>query len=231
MAITFYDLCGRDQLRFSPYGWRTRMALAHKGLEASAEVELVRFSDKHKLEFSKQQLVPVIEDGDTVVNDSWQIACYLEDAYPDAPSLFGGDSGKAVTRFISHWTDRVVNAGIAPLIIADILDHVHDDCAAYFRTTREKRFGRTLEEVQGERDEKVVGFRNALAPARATLEGQSFLGGDAPMMADYILFASFQWARISSEFKVLENDDPLYAWRDRMLDLYGGMPRQQGYDV
>ena len=33
MAITFYDLCGKDGARFSPYGWRTRMALAHKAGE------------------------------------------------------------------------------------------------------------------------------------------------------------------------------------------------------
>ena len=33
MAIVFYDLAGRDGRNFSPYCWRTRMALAHKGLD------------------------------------------------------------------------------------------------------------------------------------------------------------------------------------------------------
>jgi hypothetical protein len=34
MARTLYDLAGADpDLRFSPYCWRTRLALAHKGLE------------------------------------------------------------------------------------------------------------------------------------------------------------------------------------------------------
>lgn len=81
MAITFYDLCGRASKRYSPYGWRTRMALAHKGLDYS--LELVKFTEKHKLEFSGQPLVPVIRDGERVVNDSWAIAEYLEDAYAD----------------------------------------------------------------------------------------------------------------------------------------------------
>jgi hypothetical protein len=34
MPITLYDLAGDDpSLRFSPYCWRTRLALAHKGLQ------------------------------------------------------------------------------------------------------------------------------------------------------------------------------------------------------
>ena len=45
MTITFYDLAGGDGRRFSPFGWRVRMALAHKGLEAGAAVERVTFSE------------------------------------------------------------------------------------------------------------------------------------------------------------------------------------------
>ena len=34
MAIKLYDLAGaEDDRRFSPYCWRTKMALKHKGLE------------------------------------------------------------------------------------------------------------------------------------------------------------------------------------------------------
>ena len=34
MAITLYDLAGAEaDRRFSPFCWRTKMALAHKGLE------------------------------------------------------------------------------------------------------------------------------------------------------------------------------------------------------
>ena len=32
MSITLYDLCGQDDRRFSPFCWRTKYALAHKGL-------------------------------------------------------------------------------------------------------------------------------------------------------------------------------------------------------
>jgi glutathione S-transferase len=37
--------------------------------------------------------VPIIQDGDKVVNDSFAIAQYLERTYPDRPSLFGGPGG------------------------------------------------------------------------------------------------------------------------------------------
>src|SRR5581483_11411258 len=67
LAITFYDLVDRDGRRYSPYGWRVRMALAHKGLDAKAE--LTWHSDKKKLAFSGQHLVPVIRDGDKAVSD------------------------------------------------------------------------------------------------------------------------------------------------------------------
>ena len=84
MALTLYELAAGER-RFSPYCWRVRMALAAKGLEA--ERVPIRFSDKALLAFSGQDRVPVLRDGDTVVFDSWRIACHLEDAYP-APALY-----------------------------------------------------------------------------------------------------------------------------------------------
>ena len=40
--------------------------------------------------------VPIIEDNGKVVNDSFDIALYLERTYPDRPSLFGGPGGAAM---------------------------------------------------------------------------------------------------------------------------------------
>ena len=39
--------------------------------------------------------VPILRDGDQLISDSFKIALYLEDAYPDHPSLFGGE-GNAI---------------------------------------------------------------------------------------------------------------------------------------
>jgi glutathione S-transferase len=175
MPITLYDLAGADaERRFSPFCWRTKMALAHKGIE----VETVpwRFTDKHKLPQPNAGRVPVIVDGGEVVHDSSAIAEYLETHYPDRPSLLGGETSRALTRFVQNWTETVLHPG-------------------------------------------MIGLRR-------TLERQKFVAGDAPAYADYLVFGALQWARAISDFELLAADDPIAAWRGRLLDLYGGLARK-----
>jgi glutathione S-transferase len=103
--IQLYDLAGaRDDCRFSSNCWPVRMALLHKGLPFEAIPW--RFTEKQTIAFSGQGLVPVLVDGDLTVFDKWKIAEYLEEAYPDRPSLFGGERGQALAHFVTNWTDR-----------------------------------------------------------------------------------------------------------------------------
>lgn len=89
MGLQLYDLAGAEpERRFSPYCWRTKLALAHKGI--AVETIPWRFTDKDTIAFSGQGRVPVLVDGDRIVSDSWVIATYLEKTYADRPSLFGG---------------------------------------------------------------------------------------------------------------------------------------------
>jgi len=217
MARKLYGLAGADpNLRFSPYCWRARLALAHKGLE----VETVpwRFTEKDVIAFSGQGLVPVLVDGDATIADSWAIATYLEERYPDRPSLFGGFSGVAPTRFVNAWANTILNPGIVRMIVADIFSVLHEKDKAYFRQTREQRFGIPLEAVQADRESRLPGFRQTLEPLRSALKAQPYLGGGQPTYADYIVLGSFQWARCVSSFELLEPDDPVAAWRARLLD-------------
>lgn len=225
MALILYELAGAETgRRFSPYCWRIRMALAAKGLPA--ECVPIRFSDKARLAFSGQDRVPVLIDGDTVVSDSWRIACHLEDAYPDRPALFGNAIARGSCRLINQWADRVVQPAIAPLILLDIFHHLAPEDRAYFRASREKRFGKPLEAVQADRDQRVHAFRAVLEPARATLREQPFLAGETPAYADFILFGSFQWARCVSDFPLLERDDPVYGWLDTLLGRFDSLARR-----
>ncbi len=223
MSLTFYWLDGKDGRRFSPFGWRSRMALAHKGLEP--QIETVKFGEKEKVAFSGQKLVPVLVDGETVVADSWAIACYLDEAYPDRPALFGNDAARGEALFINSWCNQSVHPGLVPMIVRDILDHVWPEDVAYFRDSREKRFGTSLEEVQAGRDERVGAFRANLAPLRTTLAAQAHVGGQSPSYADYIVFGSFMWPRVVSDFQLLEAEDPIETWFQRMLDLHHGLGR------
>jgi glutathione S-transferase len=229
MTIVLYDLAGAEEdRRFSPYCWRTRMALAHKGLPV--ETVAWRFTDKQAIAFSGQGRVPVIVDKGKTVFDSWSIAEYLEDAYPDRPSLFGGSDEKPLTRFYSCLADTLVG-GIFRFIALDILNHLHDKDRTYFRKSREERVGATLESYVADRDARLTSLRDSLTPLRLTLKMQRYLGGDRPLYADYALFGPFQWARCISPFALLARDDPIALWRDRLLDSFGGLARSSpGYD-
>ena len=231
MPLKLFELVGTDQARpFSPFCWRTRMALAHKGL--GAESIPWCFTEKHAIAPHHSEKVPVLIDGETSVADSWAIANYLEDTYPERPSLFGGEGGRAMGRMINWWGDVTVVGGLFPLIVADIPGHLKPVDAAYFRSSREARFGKPLEQVAAARDTAVEGFRRALDPLRLTLKTQDFLGGAAPNYADYIVFGGFQWARVVSPFRLLAESDPVYAWRKKLLDAFDGMARKSpGYDV
>jgi glutathione S-transferase len=231
MALKLFELVGTDETRpFSPFCWRTRMALAHKGL--GAESIPWRFTEKPAISPYKSEKVPVLLDGDKAVVDSWVIANYLEDTYPDRPSLFGGEGGRAMGRMLNWWGDTVVIGGMFPLIVADIVEHLRPVDQVYFRQSREARFGKPLEQVVANRDSNVESFRKGLDPMRLTLKTQPFLGGTAPNYADYIVFGGFQWARAVSPFPLLKPADPVYAWREAMLDAFDGMARKSpGYAV
>lgn len=231
MTIKLYELLGDEDRRYSQFSWRAKMALKHKGLEFE-EIPLL-LTDKDSIAFSGSKSVPVMVDGDVIQTDSWDIAIYLEETYPDAASLFGGPIGTGVTRVINSWCDRAVNVALGPLVARDVLDAAHPDDRDYFRASMEKMYKRTLEEVQEGREDRVKGLYRTLDPIRTSLrKGQDFISGDAPAYADYIVFSQFQWARVTSPFKLLDATDPVYDWRERMLDLYDGFARKTtAYDI
>jgi glutathione S-transferase len=212
-----YELAGRDDRRFSPYCWRTRFALAHKGLDA--HMEPVRFTEKEKLGFSNQKLVPVLVDFGEVITDSWEIAKYIEDSYyPERSLMLGGG-----TKFFNTWVDTQLHPAIFKCIVADICDHVAPEDRDYFRETREARLGKTMEAMLAERPEHEQQLQRTLLPLRELLRKQPFVSGKAPAYADYIAFGAFQWARCSSPFKFLDDADPIALWKKRMVRLYGSL--------
>ena len=223
MSIVLHDLAGEDpDLRFSPYCWRTRFALAHKGLP----VETVpwRFTEREAIAFSGQAKVPVIQDDDKVVSDSWAIAEHLEEQYP-TPTLFGGLTGRAHALFLNAWADAVLVGGIARFIVRDLMDVIDPKDRDYFRTSREVRFGKSLEAVQEGREDRLAAFRDMLLPIRLVLRRQAWLGGAAPSYADHIVAGTLMWPLCGSRFVLLEANDPVAQWLDRVLDLYGGLGR------
>jgi len=231
MTIRLYELAGAEpERRFSPYCWRIHLALLHKQLPF--ETVAWRFTDKAAIAFAGADKVPVLVDGDRAVHESSVIADYLEERYPDQPSLFGGAAAQSLSRFIVDWSDSVQIAGLFRLIAADIARHLAPQDIDYFRRTREARIGMTLEQYCADTPTHLGVFRASLAPLRRTLARQNFLAGDHPAWADYAVFGPFQWARCISPLQLLAADDRVAAWRDRMLDLFDGAAgKAMGYKV
>jgi len=231
VAIQLYDLAAaEDDRRFSPYCWRTKMALKHKGLEF--EPLPWRFTEKDRIEFTGSTTVPVIVDGNRAVYDSFEIAVYLDEAYPNRPGLFEGTESRALSLFLHHWALRSLHPPLLRAILLDLYRHLHEKDKAYFRESREKRLGGRLEDIGAEPKKWLAEFRGALEPLRPALVHNPFVAGKGPGFADYIVFGTFQWARAVSPLRLLEPDDPLFNWRERMLDLFGGYAREaKGYPV
>jgi glutathione S-transferase len=83
-----------------------------------------------------------------------------------------------------------------------------------------------LEQWAAEPEARLAEFRRTLQPLRTVLKAQPWLGGAAPLYADYIAFGAFQWARAVSPLRLLEADDPVAEWRGRVMDLFGGLARR-----
>ena len=228
MSITLHDLAGADPaVRFSPYCWRTRWSLKHKGL--TFEALPWRFTEKDKLPPEAQGRVPAIIDhgrSDKAVADSWQIAVYLDEAYPDRPPLMVNDAARASARLVASWSEGAVGTAGFPLILSNLFANIAEKDKAYFRESREKRFGKTLEQLAVAPEAGVAAFNKALLPAELALAQAPFLSGSAPAYADYALAGTVMWIWVTAPVAPLDPKSNVGRWFERMLDLHDGEGRK-----
>jgi glutathione S-transferase len=231
MSLIMYERTGHEGRRPSPYSWRIRYALAHKGVEP--EYRQVRFADVETIRrLSGQHFVPIVTDGDRVVHDSWNIACLLEDEFPDRPSLFAGSGGRGTTRLVNHWADNTLGAAIRRLIAAGFILCLDAGDRAYYRSSREAMFGCTLEEYCADRPRWLAEFETVIAPLERTLSEQPYLGGTSATYADYVVFSMFQYARLGCPDDFVEEGTALRRWRDGLVRAFDGLgDRYPGYSA
>jgi glutathione S-transferase len=224
MAIQIYELCGADETNlFSPHCWKTRMSVAHKGLDH--ESIATPFTSVATVEGGDSRRVPVIRDGDTVVEESFKIAEYLDEKYPDSPKLLHSGVDKAMTNFIINWSQTQLHPLVARMAIMEIHDALAPADQEFFRTTREKLFGMSLEDFATKMAATPDDLKKALVPLELTLKGQKFIGGDTPHFADYVVFGALQWLRICKGEAVLPQEGTVANWFNSLLDMYDGMGR------
>jgi glutathione S-transferase len=221
--VRLFELMLENGCSASPFVWRIRYALAHKGI--AFEPAPLGFTDISKTFGGRFKTVPVIEHGDTMLAESWDIAEYLDRAFPAHRPLFSGRAEQAMVRLMDAWFSPEVMRKMFGVYVLDVYNAVRAEDRPYFRKSREERLkGATLESFTADRRSRLPALREALAPLRTHLAHNSFLGGSAPNYADYIALGAFRWVASVSSLPLLERTDAaLISWLDRGFDLYGGV--------
>lgn len=228
--LTLCDFIGRDGYRFSPYVWRTKLALARMGLDY--DLIGISFTDKQPLrQWTDHATAPVLNHDGRVICDSWDIAIYLQDTFTDRPALFADEGSKRLAGFLNGWVPHSLYPAVLPMIAVDVVNHVHPGDRDHYRATRETRLGQSLEVAAADRSEQLTRFRELLEPVRSVLAQSRFLNGETAGYPDFILAGLFLWIRGSSPLQVLMPGDPVWVWRNTLFSDYApvisGVP---GYD-
>lgn len=221
-----YSLCGENGVSYSPHVWKVIMALHHKQLDFN--ISPVDFSTISKIEGGAFSSVPVLRDGYRVMGDSFDICEYLEQAYPEAPSLFEGDGGRRMARFFESYCMSMLHPPLSVIVALDMYNVMGESDQKYFREKREGRFGVSLETLAGRGAAERVVLNERLAPLRDLLTNQPWICGDKQLFPDYIVFGTLQWCWIVGARDLLAENDPVRIWFSRCQDLFGGVAREVG---
>jgi glutathione S-transferase len=223
--LRLYELVLENGCSASPFVWRTRFALAHKGL-AFQSVPL-GFTEIPEAFGGRFKTVPVIGYGEEMLSESWDIAANLDRRFPAQRQLFSGPAEFAMVKLFDAWLHGDILRRLFRIYALDIHNAARPQDRAYFRRSREQWMkGATLEEFTADRVGRLPEMRQVFDPLRTQLASYPFLGGAAPNYADYIALGVLQWIASVSTLPLLAADDEaLRQWVQRGRDLYGGAGR------
>lgn len=224
--IKFFDLALSHGATISPFVWATKYAIAHKGLEM--EVIPGGFTGIMERTGGKSERLPAIVDDGEWVLDSWLIAEHLDAKYPDRPTLIGDPSVKVLTQFLETWLWQTAISPWMTCYLKNYRDWSVPEDHAYVTESRERMFGRKIEDIVVGREDRLPQVPPKLELLRGILKEHKWLGGDSPNYADYRALAVFLFCASVADTPPLTADDPLRDWIDRGFDLYGGLGRHPG---
>ena len=223
MVLKLYDLALADrEVRPSPFCWIVKFALLHKDLEF--ETVPLGFAEKQNYPDPEYGRVPVVVAGEEIVRDSATIVAWLDKSFAGNP-LASTPGEYAAAEFYRAAVLASFFPAVAPLLVTRLHAAAHEDDKAYFRKTREERFGKTLEELAALPGQKEKA-EAALQPLAAPLARHRFLGGDQPNLCDYNVMGALMWPRLAAAEDVFEPPQAVAAWMERMLDLHNGYARK-----
>ncbi len=119
----------------SSSSWRVRLALHHKGVDfTTVPVHLVRdggeqHKDAHVARNPLRQIPTLEVQGEegkrAYISQSVAIMEWLEDAYPDAPSIF--PSADPLQKALTRQLTEIINSGTQPLQNLNVIQYLRDD--------------------------------------------------------------------------------------------------------
>ncbi|GAA6000425.1 hypothetical protein JCM10207_008006 [Rhodosporidiobolus poonsookiae] len=209
--LVFYDLVGAPGgPYYSPNTYKTRFALLLKGIEF--EVRDVKYSDLHKLAAEKgfsPIVCPLIQTpSGEYISDSWAIAEWLEENYPDAPSVFLPDSPTPVNSqspelVVAKNYARMFTAGFGDsdpqwstffeLVVRQLADLFEGEDQEYFKS--DKKLGPNGWATFTSLDPAplIARAQASILPLEHVLSSSAFLTGQKnPGFVDFVAYGRYQ---------------------------------------
>lgn len=166
----------------SPYARKVLIALAIKGQDFALDPLVPFFGNDAFGAVSPLRRIPVLIDGDFVLNDSTVIGEYLDEAFPAPPLFPDTPQARATARWIEEYCDsRMGETIIWKLFFQRVIGpHV------WKQPTDEALVAEALAELP-----EIMAWVESIAPER------DFLFGTAPMLADITPACFFRNAAIA----------------------------------
>ncbi|KXN83374.1 hypothetical protein AN958_01511 [Leucoagaricus sp. SymC.cos] len=222
--ITLYDVASKipDMTTWSPNTWKARYVLDFKRLPY--KLIAVEYYDIEKTlkdagvqptgkrnDDSDLYTVPSIVDSNTgaKVSDSIKIALYLEETYPETPSIFPHNSAALHQAFFTYFNTTITS--IWSTILPRIPEILDERAKTHYIALRTKTLGRPLAEIDPVGEERDDLFRK-MKDAFTMFDGfyqkngrGMFIMGDSPGFADLMIGGVVQglkvWGMESPEWR------------------------------
>lgn len=185
-------------MRGCPFGHRALITLGEKGIPFE-KVVFERGKRPAELEaLSPRAKSPTLVDGDVALFDSQVILEYLEESHPEPRLMPTAPKDRAHVRTLA----ARVGEELVPKLYALTMIGL------------KQRAGTPV--GPSELDDAKRAAVEALGPWDRSLEGRTFLVGDALTLADIVLYSIFPGPEFLTGFAIPEDQRHLRAWRGRI---------------
>ena len=142
--------------------------------------------------------LPIIHDSESgqYISNSFDIALFLDQKFPDKPLLFPSGTKNAVQLFDTYFMEKV----LGPICFAPSCDRIDAKSQLYFRKTRERWFGAKLEDLCPKGPARHVAwnklrstFNSLSGPRDGSNSGAIYYFGDTISYADFIVSSFIYW--------------------------------------